>query len=72
MDKFKFICRYCDYTWNIDYMPTSKPICWKCSDTNIRIIDLERDKIDYYAGSPPFVESEHPTDEPIKLSDWIF
>lgn len=58
MDKFEFICRYCNYFFDRIYMPKGKINCPKCNDTNIKISKATDKKIDYYAGSPPFKDLE--------------
>jgi hypothetical protein len=32
--------------------------CIICNDKNITILDLSKNRIDYYAGSPPFEEKK--------------
>lgn len=58
MNKYGLICEYCDYSWQINYKPDSFLYCLKCSDKNIRIFSLASSKIDYYSGSPEFIEEE--------------
>jgi len=60
-------CEYCGHFWSMENNyrnPNSKIICQVCGDTNISVKDLEKSKIDYYAGSPPFPKK--------KNSDWSF
>ena len=46
-------------------MPKDIVYCTKCGDSNLKAVDLKADKVDYYAGSPPF-EKER------KDPDWGF
>jgi len=54
LNRFELICFYCNNSWEVNYAPQEVIYCPKCKDTNIKIKDNIRDKIDYYAGSPPF------------------
>lgn len=54
---FILICQYCDYKWKVDYINKYSLHCEICNDDNIREIST-KDKIDYYAGSPPFPKKE--------------
>lgn len=58
MSRFELNCNYCGHTWQIDFMPEDYINCAKCKDGNIRVTNSENNKIDAYAGSPPFVEQE--------------
>ena len=58
MNRFELICTYCNYTWQTNYQPKETTYCSKCRDTNIRLIDLYKERIDYYAGSPEFLDEE--------------
>lgn len=51
MNRYEFICQYCGFTWRLAYTPT-KLVCDKCKDANIRVINLDLDKVDYYVGCP--------------------
>lgn len=55
MSKYEFICQYCGFAWKHAYTP-SKLVCDKCKDTNIRVINLDTEKVDYYVGCPEFPE----------------
>jgi hypothetical protein len=59
LNKYELICQYCGFSWLVSYTPQHSVYCSKCKDGNIRAKNLETDKIDYYAGSPPF-ENEGP------------
>jgi hypothetical protein len=56
MNHYELICRYCNSSWQVDYVPQETVYCQVCNDTNIKIIDIARDKIDQYVNCPPFVE----------------
>jgi len=81
----RLICLYCDHKTDIDYQPSGFIVCNKCGDSNLRMVDLRKSKIDYYAGSRPFPPKpekkeevklphisiqEHPT--PSELADLFF
>ncbi len=55
LNKYEFICNYCNYNWQTNYM-IREPACSRCKDTNIKTKDLTAEKIDYYVGCPPFEE----------------
>lgn len=57
-NRYELTCQYCGYSWEIQYAPNGTIYCHKCKDSSIKAKDLHRDKIDYYAGSPPFEEKE--------------
>jgi hypothetical protein len=54
MNRYELICLYCNNIWQINYVPKEKIYCSKCNDTNIRAIDLAKERIDQYIGCPPF------------------
>lgn len=56
MNEYRLVCQYCDESWEINYFPHKEIYCSKCKDTNIKIVKLSTDKIDYYVGCPPFPE----------------
>lgn len=58
MNRFAMICKYCDYHWEINYVPHTTIYCPICKDSNIRTIDLHTDIVDYYKGCPPFEEEK--------------
>ncbi len=58
MNRYKLICNYCSFSWEINYQPQEILYCFKCKDTNIKLVDLIKDGIDYYSGSPPFEEAK--------------
>lgn len=58
MNKYELICQYCNYSWQINYVPNEFVYCSKCRDKNIRIKDLNAETVDYYVGCPPFEEPE--------------
>lgn len=41
---YKLICKYCDYKWDDYLLTTSKPICPRCNDKNIKKIRIEKAK----------------------------
>lgn len=55
-NKYRLICKYCDKHSEINYLPQTKQYCSDCKDSNIKVIDLRTDSVDYYAGCPPFPE----------------
>ncbi len=65
MKRFELSCQYCANRWFLDYMPNEQPKCDRCNDTNIRVKDLAKSKIDYYQGAPAFEEKT----KEIKLED---
>ena len=54
MNWYELICLYCDHSWQVNYKPDNLLYCSKCKDTNIRVKQV--DKVDQYAGSPPFID----------------
>ena len=56
MNKYEFICQYCNAKWQVNYAPKEKVYCSVCKDTNIRIRDLHAEAVDYYVDCPPFEE----------------
>lgn len=53
MNRYEFICLYCGFTWKLAYTPTNL-VCDKCKDTNIKVVDLQVERVNYYAGCPDF------------------
>lgn len=59
-------CMYCGHKWR-DSVFTKQSVeskkCPICHDSHIKVKDINTDKVDYYAGSPPFppkhVEFDH-------------
>lgn len=58
MNRYRLICQYCNHTWEWDYIPNHSLSCTYCNDKNVRVIDNKVNKVDYYAGSPPFPEKK--------------
>ena len=54
MNKYELICQYCNNTWQVNYIGKDPVRCGICKDSNIRVIDLARDRADYYIGCPAF------------------
>ena len=55
---FELTCNYCNFQWTQEYVNRAYISCGKCKDSNIKVVDVKREKVDYYAGSPPFPEEE--------------
>lgn len=58
MNRFELICTYCGNSWEINYTPQEIIYCGKCQDSGIRVKNIASERIDYYAGSPPFEEDD--------------
>lgn len=71
--EYLIICKYCDHRWRKTaiYPPSVKSNikCSRCSDKNFRVVEISStridtyveykpDRIDAYAGCPPFPEDE--------------
>ena len=54
MNRYEFICQYCNHSWQSNYMSKETLYCIKCNDSHIRVKDLKSSEVDYYAGSPEF------------------
>lgn len=66
MNKYELICWYCDFSWQTNHIIASNLYCSQCKDTNIKVVDLHRTKIDTYGGSPPFEKKEDKKDWDLK------
>jgi Zn finger protein HypA/HybF involved in hydrogenase expression len=58
MNKFELTCWYCNFSWETNYIGKDDSQCSKCKDTNIKVVDLQRTKIDTYEGSPDFPDDK--------------
>lgn len=58
MNCFELICRYCGNSWEVNYTPNDILYCSECKDTNIKVVDNYRDKIDQYLGCPAFPDKQ--------------
>ena len=59
--RLHFICNYCDSRWTktvYNKITIMGERCSKCNDKQLKIIDLDKDKIDYYQGSPAFKKED--------------
>lgn len=65
MERYRLNCKYCDYTWDLDYLPRTA-LCAKCKDPNITVQDMSKDRIDYYAGTTPYKNKTKAVEEPLK------
>lgn len=57
----ELICTYCNKKWERNIYSSSNVTefeCPVCGDKHVKIKDLTIDKVDYYAGSPPFQDQE--------------
>lgn len=54
MNNYELTCTYCDHKWESNYLDKDKLRCIRCGDRFIMVINIAKDKIDYYQGSPPF------------------
>lgn len=57
MNKYEFICKYCNYSWEVNYIPQQDIYCAVCNDKNIRVRDVS-ERVDAYKGCPPFPEDD--------------
>jgi hypothetical protein len=55
-NRYSLVCLYCNNEWGINYVPKDEVYCGKCKDSNIRVIDNLKEKVDPYMGCPPFPE----------------
>lgn len=61
--KVDLTCTYCDYKWEKTLLAlnNSTPTCPRCGDKKIKARQhQDSDKIDYYQGSPAFIEKMDP------------
>lgn len=52
--KSYMLCNYCDHKWEKGYV---NKYCPKCHDSNIKAIHHTKSNINYYEGSPDFVDN---------------
>jgi hypothetical protein len=52
-------CTYCGHKWRDNVLTQSEMVSLRCVngrcfDSNLKVRDLSKTKVDYYQGSPPF------------------
>lgn len=70
----KILCHYCGMDWTCNLYSKSAVgslKCLRCGDKNLKLIDLDRTKIDYYAGSPPFPDEEKEEDSVLDYDTYL-
>jgi hypothetical protein len=48
--KVRLICKYCDHKWEESFYYERTIKCSVCGDKNIKVINLDKNKVDYYKG----------------------
>ena len=64
INRIRFTCKYCDNSWETNYLPQVEIYCGVCKDKNIKVVDISN-SIDYYAGTKSYKESDD-------SGDWTF
>jgi len=78
--KIEITCTYCGYKIDKEaYNEASVRSlrCSKCNDKNLLFKEIIRERVDYYAGSPPFEEKkeyrlEYPDMKDTSIDKWGF
>jgi hypothetical protein len=67
-------CLYCGHKWEknaYNAISLESERCPRCKDSNLKVKELSKSKVDYYVGCPPFPKKEEDSGWPWGMGGFI-